>query len=176
MRRACAPFGEPLIRCWRIIHHGLRSPVIHSGIYYKPNPAAMRLLEVLNAAGATNIMQAMLAIDGVDSPLLNWPEVARLTLARLRAEQLQQPNHPGLNELLQQLKQHPRIDEGDVDDRQAMGVVVPIRVRTPETTLSLFSIIAQFGSVQEVTMADVRIELFFPEDDVTVAYFALPQV
>lgn len=134
------------------------------------NPAAIKLLQTLNAAGATNIMQAMLAIDGVDSPLLNWPEVARLTLTRLRAEQLQQPDNPGLNELLHRLKHHPRIEEED--DRQMLGVVVPLRVRTPDVTLSLFSMIAQFGSVQEITMADVRIELFFPEDDETVAYFA----
>jgi len=31
----------------------------------------------------------------------------------------------------------------------------------------MFSMIVQFGSVQEITLADLRIELYFPEDDAT---------
>ncbi len=135
------------------------------------NPAAIQLLQALNAEEATNIMQVMLSADAPESPLLNWPEVARLVLARLQAEQIHRPNEPMLSDLKQRLKQHPRIHEGQVDERRELGVVVPMRVRTSETTLSLFSMIAQFGSVQEITMADVQIELFFPEDDVTAKYF-----
>lgn len=136
------------------------------------NPAAVRLIDALNAQESTNIMQLMLTADAPDGPLLNWPEVARLVLARLQAEQIQRPNESSICDLKQRLQQHPRINEGRVDGRQELGVVVPMRVRTAEATLSLFSMIAQFGSVQEVTMADVRIELFFPEDDVTAEYFS----
>lgn len=138
------------------------------------NPAAIQLIKALNLdpAKATNVMQIMLATDAKESPFLNWPEVARLSLARLQTEQLQRPDDPALQELQKKLSQHPRINEGRGNEHKELGVVLPMRIRTPETTLSLFSMIAQFGSVQEISMAEVRIELFFPEDNATTEYFS----
>ena len=136
------------------------------------NPAAVQLMQPLNAEKATNVLQVILAAGAVDSPLLNWPEVARLALARLRTERLQKPNDPVLQALQKSLSQHPRISERLASSQQALNVVLPLQIRTPKTTLSLFSMIAQFGSVQEISMADVRVELFFSEDHTTEEYFS----
>lgn len=139
------------------------------------NPAAVQLVKALEATQATNVMQIMLATDAADSPLLNWPEVARLALARLRTERLQKPDDPTLKELQQHLSQHPRIHEDCDGQKKELGVILPMRIRTPETVLSLFSMIAQFGSVQEISMSEVRIELFFPEDSATADYFSFDE-
>ena len=34
-------------------------------------------------------------------------------------------------------------------------------------TIGLFSCIAQFGTARNITVNDLRLELFFPEDDVS---------
>ena len=50
--------------------------------------------------------------------------------------------------------------------------VIPTIFRIGENRLSLFSVIAQFGSVQDIRAGEVRIELMFPMDEQTVQFFA----
>jgi hypothetical protein len=49
--------------------------------------------------------------------------------------------------------------------------VIPTTLNVGGRRLSLFSTIAQFGSVQEVEASEIRIELMFPADDATAAFF-----
>jgi len=137
------------------------------------NDAALHVMQLFNLPSADNIMQALLSSDDPAGPLLNWPEVARLILMRLQAEQLQRPHDELLAAVAEQLRNHPRIGE-DIDAAASdPGVVIPLKVRaTAGETISLFSMLAQFGSVREITMSDMKIELFFPADDDTVEYFA----
>ena len=57
---------------------------------------------------------------------------------------------------------------GSINLNQA---VIPTILRVGENRLSLFSTIAQFGSVQDVRAGETRIELMFPMDDETVRFF-----
>ena len=140
------------------------------------NDPAVHLMRLLKVDELDNVMQALLQMDDPDGPLLNWPEVARLILVRLQAEQLQRPHDVGLTAISERLRSHPRINEGLDGRAPDPGVVIPMKLQVPETTISLFSMVAQFGSVREITMSDVQIELFFPEDDATVEYFAQLQL
>lgn len=49
--------------------------------------------------------------------------------------------------------------------------VIPIRYRAGEIVVSLFSTIAQFGSAEDMMLADWRIEMLFPADEQTRAFF-----
>jgi transcriptional regulator with XRE-family HTH domain len=51
----------------------------------------------------------------------------------------------------------------------ALSAVIPTRYRLGDTVLSLFSTIAQFGSAEDITLTELRIELMFPSDPATQA-------
>ena len=50
-----------------------------------------------------------------------------------------------------------------------MPAVVPTRYRAGNATLSFFSTIAQFGTAEDIALADLKIELLFPADEFTRA-------
>ncbi|MEM7259444.1 MAG: helix-turn-helix domain-containing protein [Pseudomonadota bacterium] len=140
----------------------------------RANNAASHIIDLLGAAtgadNCTNVMALMLQCDDPDGPIANWPEVARLLLARLRTERLAAPDNEVINQTIAALTAHPRINEAKHNTLQQADVVIPLQIRTGDITLSLFSMIAQFGSVQELSMSNLRIELFFPQDDTTTDY------
>lgn len=43
--------------------------------------------------------------------------------------------------------------------------MIPARYRASDVTLSLFSTIAQFGTAEDIALADMKIEMLFPADD-----------
>lgn len=134
------------------------------------NDSAKSLLQLLGAGDTSNIMHAMLSADDPDGPIINWPEVARLMLQRLNAEQLHHPANESLQAIRTQLLKHPRIHEDENTNELPLNVVVPIKLRDGEKEYSFISMIAQFGAVQEVTYSGVHIELFFPGDQQTESY------
>jgi transcriptional regulator with XRE-family HTH domain len=50
---------------------------------------------------------------------------------------------------------------------EPVGVVLPVRLRTPYGVLSFFTTIARFGTAADVTLAELSIESFFPADEAT---------
>ena len=138
---------------------------------HNTNSAAKNLLEVLGVSEHSNVMQAMVSADDPAGPFTNWPEVAGLMLQRLDAEQLQRPEDTSLRNIRSHLRAHPRLQREPLDESQELNVVVPIKFRVNGEDLSLISMIAQFGAVQEITYSGLHIELFFPEDNATANYF-----
>ena len=136
------------------------------------NAAAKHLLELANMNSQTNLMQTLLAADQPDGPLINWPEVAQLMLRRLDAEQLQRPDDVQLQHVRSRLAGHPRLVAAPLSENTSLDVVVPIKIQADGVILSLISMVAQFGAVQEISYSGVHIEMFFPADDATEQYFA----
>ncbi|MGB0867900.1 MAG: hypothetical protein ACPGSC_15415, partial [Granulosicoccaceae bacterium] len=128
------------------------------------------MLNMFGTGESQNLVQMLL--EAANSPVvLNWPELARSLLRRLRTEALDMPASAPLHSLISQLGRHPRIGEGQEEQlNSSVDVIVPMRLQTGEAELSLFSMIAQFGSVQEVTYSDTRLELFYPADAATTAF------
>lgn len=54
-----------------------------------------------------------------------------------------------------------------VDVAAPLPAVISTRYRAGDMVLSLFSTIAQFGTAEDIALADLKIELMFPADDVT---------
>jgi len=137
----------------------------------RSNTAATHLFELLGLDNQKNLMHAMLGADDPQGPLLNWPKVAQLMLRRLDAEQLQRPDDVDLKRIRMRLANHPRLRFSPIDESQTLDVVVPITLRCGASQLSLISVVAQFGGVQEITYSGVHIEMFFPADKATETYF-----
>ena len=51
--------------------------------------------------------------------------------------------------------------------------VVPVEVEKNGVRLSLFTVISTFGTAQDVTADELRIESFFPADDATGKVFRM---
>jgi len=132
------------------------------------NPAATALLAPLQGeAGETNLVRMLTESAAAGSLLANLPEVIHEMRGRIALEALEAAGDPILRELLNALDAASlrRPLPGGAPRRP----LVPLIVNTPGGQLSFLSTIAHFGTSEDVTIRDLRLELLFPADDVTRA-------
>jgi transcriptional regulator with XRE-family HTH domain len=136
-------------------------------VVIKANASAARLLGAVDLKPGDSLLQALLDSEKLRNALENWPEVARHMVARLRTENAQLGGDPVLTGAADKLAN----DAGLIAPATIgeLSAVVPTRLRMGDTTLSLFSTIAQFGTAEDITLAELKIELLFPADDATRA-------
>lgn len=88
----------------------------------------------------------------------NWPDVAHHAAQRLRIESAAQGGLVRLEHAADILAAVPGAAGG------RPGPVLPTIIRAGDRQVSLFAIIAQFGTPEDLLLEDMRIELFFPAD------------
>lgn len=113
--------------------------------------------------GALGIVEGASLLDlmtrgELSSWIENWPEVAHYASLRLRTESLAQGGVAELDKAGQALAAAPGKRE------RRIGPVAPAIFRYGATRLSLFAIIAHFGTPEDIALDDLKIELFFPAD------------
>lgn len=136
----------------------------------KSNQGAQLLLALASPDGKANMMDVLINSAGLEI-LENWEEVALLSLARLRTEILELGGDEKLSALAQRLSAMERVKNADMSTINLNQAVIPTILRVGETRLSVFSTIAQFGTVQDTRAGETRIELMFPMDDETIQFF-----
>lgn len=99
----------------------------------------------------------------------NWHEVAGHLAARFRLESA----HLGGDAVLERAAEGlaceaGRGDHGDVGD---LPPVLAVRFRAGGMVYPMFSTIAQFGTADDIALADLKIEMFFPSDEACEALF-----
>jgi transcriptional regulator with XRE-family HTH domain len=134
------------------------------------NGPALALFGALGLAGAANMIDALLLAAQTDA-VENWEETSLLALARLRAEISQLGGDATLDALARKLAGHPRLAEADLGAIDLNQAVIPSVFNVAGRRLSMFSTIAQFGTVQDVAASEIRIEMMFPADEPTQRYF-----
>ena len=142
------------------------------------NTGAERMFGQLGFAVGDNLVSGFVGLEIQNGPLHNWLEVAVLISARLRTEIAHAGSDAHLSSLLEQLcKRREEVSGNPNDDSAFAGTstaetvpLIPLRLRAGEQMLSMFSMIVQFASVQEITLADLRIELYFPENEATRSF------
>ncbi len=134
------------------------------------NAAAVKFLTDANLVGHTNMIEALIAQTPEQSAIENWNEAMALLLTHLQTELSTRGFDPQLQELAQKLSaHHDRYGEKtNIDKCQA---VIPTRIKIGGQTISLFSTIVNFSTVQDITLHDLKIELMFPMDEASKAYF-----
>ena len=113
-----------------------------------------------------NVGRVSLHPDGLAPHIVNFAEYAAHFVGRLR-RQVELTADPILIELFEEVCSYPNVEltpEGMGDEH---GVVLPLRVRTPEGELSMFTTIATFGAPLDVTLSELAIEAFYPADEFT---------
>lgn len=136
----------------------------------KANAAAHHIFELAGLNTHTNLLEAILLSDDPNGAIVNWPEVAHLMLRRLQAEKLEFSDNDIRRRMLQHLTHHPRLENLEFPETSTLDVFIPIKIRINDATISLISMVANFGAVQEITYSGLHVELFFPADEFTKVY------
>ena len=127
------------------------------------NEPAEKLFAMLGTAEGMSLLDVVMQ-PTMSETIENWPEVARHTALRLRTESNAQGGRADLDRVAEYLE----AVEGETSDTAAP--VVPTIYRAGNIRLSLFATIAQFGTPEDVTLDNLKIELFFPSDEATDAF------
>ncbi len=122
-------------------------------------PAAALFAEV-GAREGSSLLELMVS-ERLRPYIENWPDVARHAAQRLRTESAAQGGIALLDEAAEKLGRVA------ATNRDPLGPVVPTIWRRGTGTLSLFATLAQFGTPEDVTLDDLKIELYFPADEET---------
>ncbi|MGI3186530.1 helix-turn-helix domain-containing protein [Nioella aestuarii] len=152
-----APYpGLALDRHWRIL---------------RMNAPAERLFGLFGIQEGDAMLEAMLGNATLLDAIENLPELALHLSARLRTESA----HLGGDAVLEAyaaaldrlIAARPRADG-------PLPAFVPTLIRLGDARLSFLSTIAQFGSAEDIALAEIRVELMFPADDATRAAMTPP--
>lgn len=178
------PAMAPVLDALRLVleHHDPLPAVVVDRLWNMKmtNKAAQLLLsvsgdpEAMHAAfdvnGELNLALLCLHPDGLRQSIANWDQAAPAFVRRLKGEAAAS----GSRDVQR------RFDEfiafaGDVPDSdpitQGLLPVLPLELHFGELRLSLFSVIATFGTPQDITTDELRIESFYPTDSMTKDFF-----
>jgi transcriptional regulator with XRE-family HTH domain len=126
---------------------------------------AAEALARLSSGGALNFMRLMFAADGLQPRIENWPKTRAALLGRLRREAAANPLAPS-GHLLRELDDGLSATNYRVDDRP-IEPILALELRVGDDRIRLFSTFATFGTPQDVTLQELRIDMSFPADEPT---------
>ncbi len=112
-----------------------------------------------------NLVRLLAGNPATPQLIVNWGEVAHDMLDRLRLEARSTSGDPVLEELTALLQADPVFKSTTSPRRPPGSLFADVRIKTAHGEVCLFSTIAEFGTIDEITVRDLRIELFFPSDD-----------
>jgi transcriptional regulator with XRE-family HTH domain len=141
----------------------------------RANGGAVRLVEfVLGAvpAGPVNLADALLSPSVMRPYVVNWKEVALHFIRGVQADAIADAS-PEASALLARLLSYEGMRElsHSAALEEAPRPLLPIHLRKGETSLRVFTTIATLGTPQDITVQEIRIESFFPMDELTAEFF-----
>jgi transcriptional regulator with XRE-family HTH domain len=117
-----------------------------------------------------NLMRLFFHPDGVRPLIANWRAIAPLLWHRARRE-AEALGGQEMKAVLAELAPYQDEETLWAAAETALVPVLPIELRKGGLQLSLFTVIATFGTAQDVTADELRIESFFPADEATDRLF-----
>jgi transcriptional regulator with XRE-family HTH domain len=121
-------------------------------------------------AGEPNLMRLIFHPEGVRPWIANWRAIAPLLWQRARRE-AEALDGREMQALLDELARHQDAETLRGAEETPLVPVLPLELAKDGARVSLFSAIATFGTAQDVTADELRIEFFFAADDASVALF-----
>jgi transcriptional regulator with XRE-family HTH domain len=119
-----------------------------------------------------NVFRVCLHPDGLASRILNFEEFGFYLLAQLYRSAVL-TGDAELQRLADEVSQYPNVIGLGEWRRTAAAdeptLLVPLRLDVGGAELSLFTTLTTFGTPQDITLAELAVELFFPADEETDA-------
>lgn len=132
------------------------------------NRTASMLLGAFGVEAGGSLLDVLTAPGHGAQIFDNWAEAGHHMLTRLRTESAHHGGDPVLDAAAARLADDPDI-RGYLPTAP-LPPVIPVRYRAGPAVLSFISTIAQFGTAEDIALADLRVELFFPADDATRSF------
>lgn len=122
------------------------------------------------SAPPLNVARALFDPRLVRPFVVNWTHVARDMLSRLHREALEHDSDAALAGLLRSLLEYPDIPREWLtpDFSTASEPCLTLRLRDGDKELAFLVTVTVFSAPQQVSLDELRIESYFPLDDVTV--------
>ncbi|MHA6491944.1 MmyB family transcriptional regulator [Pseudomonas borbori] len=114
-----------------------------------------------------NVLRISLHPQGLAPRIVNLAHWRAYLLARLRND-IAVSGDPQLQVLLEELLGYPAPEE--VAEPPADSVLMPLQFHTDQGVISLISTTTVFGTPNDVTLAELALETFFPADPATAEY------
>lgn len=131
-----------------------------------------RLWQLVDPSGDKNVYRMTFHEKGFRSLISNWENLSRGLLARLQQEVSADPCNVYLSELYEECQD--RAGPFDLCLEDSLAPVLPMELTFGDTKLKTFSMISSFGTAQDVTAEELKVETFYPADDFTRAFFGKP--
>jgi transcriptional regulator with XRE-family HTH domain len=131
-------------------------------VMVKANAPAGQMLGTLGVRIGASLLDVLCQPGFGAAVFVNWPEVGHHMIQRLRTESAHHGGDAILERAAAQLASDVQV-AGFVQ-QAPLTAVIPAQYRAGDQVLSLFSTLAQFGSAEDIALADLRIELLFPAD------------
>jgi len=137
------------------------------------NDSARQLLDALSDGGhENNIVRMMTGSPQAAAVVGNYAEVIAELKSRMQMEALEAGDDPVFAELLGALEKASSADFPPASASATRRPLLPLVIKAPGGDLKFLSCIAHFGTSEDVTVHDLRLELLFPADDQTRAALA----
>jgi len=117
-----------------------------------------------------NLMRLFFHPNGIKPFVTNWKAIAPLLWHRAQRE-AEALGGQEMKHVLSELSQYQDADTLWAAEDAALVPVLPLEVEKGGARISLFTVIATFGTAQDVTADELRIESLFPADDETEKLF-----
>ena len=117
-----------------------------------------------------NLMRLFFHPNGIKPYVTNWTAVAPLLWRRAQRE-AETLGGQEMKEVLLELSQHQSAETLWAAEDPLLVPVLPLEIEKDGARVSLFTVIATFGTAQDVTADELRIESFFPADAATERLF-----
>lgn len=144
------------------------------------NGAAQRLMGWLfggapPATGGGSFLELILT-PAMAALVENWSEVVSESIARIRREVDAGLAHPDVERMLAAAVREPAVRDAldGVGDPPDGAPLVPVVFRKDGERLAFFTTVTTFGTPQDITLQELRIESFFPADADTDAWLDAP--
>ena len=134
------------------------------------NVPAMGMMQLLPFNGSRCVVDALLN-DDIETPIFtNWEVIAAWTLTRLQLETSRLGYEGPLTDVYHRLLRDPRSASAETSFRAAQPYLT-MEAKIDGHDLSLFTMLAEFTSAQDIALSTRRVELFFAADEATRRYF-----
>ncbi len=116
--------------------------------------------------GVVNFMQLMFSEDGLRPHIRNWTHTRLALLKRLRREAAGNPGSPSEALRRRFCSEGETAGEAVIND-ECLDPMLSLELRVGDELLRLFNTFTTFGTPQDVSLQELRIDMSFPADEAT---------
>ena len=127
----------------------------------------------VDPSGDKNVYRMTFSEQGMKPFISNWDELAMHLVLRLQRELSADPENGYLEALHHEISAGFQFEDkvSALGNLMPMAPIMPMQMSVGGITLKTFSMISSFGTAQDITAEEIKVETFFPADEFTKDFF-----